>query len=190
MSSDAGEKAGAKPPPPAGCSGVDGGRSGGDRLAFDCDGLHLPLSFLLQSLLEDTNSALAKFVEDQTVNRFLPVPSRRHLKYYPTSSSSFPGLFTVPPGLASIILEKVSESRVPLTSLLFGDYALECVRGHPLAGLVAVDLRGFLRASNRRSVWQLRAIDALWFESPKVPWWPGCYGSRKSHAALPRFPPA
>ena len=34
--------------------------------------LHLPTSPLLQSLLEDTNSALSKFVEDQTVHGFLP----------------------------------------------------------------------------------------------------------------------
>ena len=52
--------------------------------------LHLPLSPLLQSLLEDTNSALSKFVEDQTVHRFRPVPGRCHQKYYRTSSS-FPG---------------------------------------------------------------------------------------------------
>ena len=69
--------------------------------------LHLPLSPLLRSLLEDTNSALAMFVEDQTVHGFLPVPGRRHRKYYRTSSSSFPGPYSVPPGLDSITLEKV-----------------------------------------------------------------------------------
>ena len=73
--------------------------------------IHLPLFPLLRSLLEDTNSALSKFVEDQTVHGFLPVPGRRHRKCYRTSSSSFPGSYTVPPGLASITLEKVSESR-------------------------------------------------------------------------------
>ena len=36
--------------------------------------LHLPLSPLLSSLLEGTNLALARFVEDQTVHGFLPVP--------------------------------------------------------------------------------------------------------------------
>ena len=71
--------------------------------------LHLPLSPLLQSLLEDTNSALAKFVEVQTVHGFLSVPCHRHWQYYRTSSSCFPGPYTVPPGLASIALEKVSE---------------------------------------------------------------------------------
>ena len=171
MSSDAGNKAGAMPPPHAGRPGVDGSRSGGDRLASDRDrsprpgpsgmgsgslsspgagpsclgygsrsspapsggvedapssgfdpidmdrdnlfryvlhlirefhslekpasvapnrcktslalvyglqsesspALHLPLSPLLRSLLGDTHSALAKFVEDQTIHGFLPV---------------------------------------------------------------------------------------------------------------------
>ena len=34
----------------------------------------LPASPLVQSLLDDTNLALAKFLEDQTVHGFLPVP--------------------------------------------------------------------------------------------------------------------
>ena len=51
--------------------------------------LHLPLSPLLGSLLEDTNSALSKFVEDQTIHGFLPISGRRHWKYYRTSSSSW-----------------------------------------------------------------------------------------------------
>ena len=79
--------------------------------------VHLPLSPLLRSLLEDTNLALSKFVEDQTVHRFLPVPGHRHRKYYRTSSSSFPGSYTVPPGLASITLDKVSESGKSSVSL-------------------------------------------------------------------------
>ena len=64
---------------------------------------------LVRSLLDDTNLALAKFLEDQTVHGFLPVPGRRHRRYYRTSSSSFPGPYTVPPGVTSITLEKVSE---------------------------------------------------------------------------------
>ena len=79
--------------------------------------LHLPLSPLLGFLLEDTNLALAKFVEDQTVHGFLPVPGCHHRRYYRTSSSSFPGPYTVPPGLASITLDKVSESRKRSISL-------------------------------------------------------------------------
>ena len=57
----------------------------------------LPASPLVRSLLDDTNLALAKFLEDQTVHSFLPVPGRRHRRYYRTSSSSFPGPYTVPP---------------------------------------------------------------------------------------------
>ena len=70
---------------------------------------HLPTSPLLQSLLDDTNLALSKFLEDQIVHDFLPVPSRRHCRYYRTSSSSFPGPYSVPPGVTSITLEKASE---------------------------------------------------------------------------------
>ena len=79
--------------------------------------LHLPLSTLLRSLLEATNSALSKFVEDQTVHGFLPVPGCRHRRYYRTSSSSFPGPYMVPPGLAFITLDKVSESQKRSVSL-------------------------------------------------------------------------
>ena len=71
----------------------------------------LPASPLVRSLLDDTNLALAKFLEDQTVHGFLPVPGRRHRRYYRTSSSSFPGPYTVPPGVASITHEKVSEAK-------------------------------------------------------------------------------
>ena len=63
--------------------------------------LHLPLSSLLQSLLDDTNSALAKFMEDQTVHGFLPIPGHRHRMYY---------TIRVLPGssLASFLLTAVS----------------------------------------------------------------------------------
>ena len=79
--------------------------------------LHLPTSPLLRSLLENTNTSLSKFVEHQTVHGFLPVPGRWHRRYYRTSSSSFPGPFSVPPGLSSIKLEHVSESRKRSVSL-------------------------------------------------------------------------
>ena len=71
----------------------------------------LPASPLVRSLLDDTNLALAKFLEDQTMHGFLPVPGCRHRRYYRTSSSSFPGPYTVPPGVTSITLEKVSEAK-------------------------------------------------------------------------------
>ena len=89
----------------------------------------LPLSPLLSTLLIDINSDLSKFMEDQTVHGFLPVPGRQQRRYYGTSTSSFPGPYTVPPGLTSITMEKASEVRKAicfsfcLTSLLFGDYA-------------------------------------------------------------------
>ena len=60
---------------------------------------NLPVSPLVRSLLDDTNLALAKFLEDQTVHGFLPVPGRRHRRNYRTSSSSFPGPYSVPPGV-------------------------------------------------------------------------------------------
>ena len=78
---------------------------------------HLPTSPLVRSLLDDTNLALSKFLEDQTVHGFLPVPSRRHRRYYRTSSSSFPGPYSVPPGVTSVTLEKASEARKRSVSL-------------------------------------------------------------------------
>ena len=78
---------------------------------------HLPTSPLMQSLLDDTNLALSKFLEDQTVHGFLPVPGRRHRRYYRTSSSSFPEPYSVPPGVTSITLEKASEARKRSVSL-------------------------------------------------------------------------
>ena len=77
----------------------------------------LPASPLLRTLLADINLALSKFLEDQTVHGFLPVPGRRHRRYYSNSSSSFPGPYTVPPGVTSITLEKVSEAKKRSVSL-------------------------------------------------------------------------
>ena len=48
---------------------------------------------------------------------FLPLPGRRHRRYYRTSSSSFLGPYTVPPGVTSITLEKASEARKRSVSL-------------------------------------------------------------------------
>ena len=77
----------------------------------------LPVSPLLSTLLLDINSDLSKFLEDQTVHEFLPVPGRRQRRYYGTSTSSFPGPYTVPPGLTSITMEKASEVRKRSVSL-------------------------------------------------------------------------
>ena len=79
--------------------------------------LHLPTSPLMRSLLDDTNLALSKFLEYQTVHGFLPVPSRRHRRYYRTSSSFFLGPYSVPPGVTSITLEKASEVKKRSVSL-------------------------------------------------------------------------
>ena len=77
----------------------------------------LPLSPLLSTLLIDINLDLSKFMEDQTVHGFLPVPSRRQRRYYGTSTSSFPGPYSVPPGMTSITMEKASEVRKRSVSL-------------------------------------------------------------------------
>ena len=77
----------------------------------------LPLSPLLSTLLLDINSDLSKFMEDQTVHRFLPVPGRRQRRYYGTSTSSFPGPYSVPPGMTSITMEKASKVRKRSVSL-------------------------------------------------------------------------
>ena len=79
---------------------------------------HLPTSPLMRSLLDDTNLALSKFLEEQTVHGFLSVPGHRHRRYYRTSSSSFLGPYSVPPGVTSISLEKASEGRKRSVSLL------------------------------------------------------------------------
>ena len=77
----------------------------------------LHASPLVRSLLDDTNLALAKFLEDHTVHGFLPVAGRRHRRYYRTSSSSFPGPYSAPPGVTSITIEKVSEAKKRSVSL-------------------------------------------------------------------------
>ena len=135
----------------------------------------LPASPLVRSLLDDTNLVLAKFVEDQTVHGFLPVPGRRHRRYYRTSSSSFPGPYTVPPGFTSITLEKVSEAKKHSVSLSTSQVSsMESM----LSGVCEVSswldwwlstCGGFPGASTRRSPCRLRTVDALWVESFGIP---------------------
>ena len=55
---------------------------------------------------------------------FLPVPGRRHRRYYHTSSSSFPVPYSVPPGVTSITLEKASEARKRSVFLLASQVSL------------------------------------------------------------------
>ena len=107
---------------------------------------HLPVSPLVRSLLDDTSLALSKFLEDETVHGFLPMPGRRHRRYCRTSSS-FPGPYSVPPGVTSITLEKAFRFLVRLTGLLDGDHAFRGLRGLVVPGLVAVNVRGFPGAS-------------------------------------------
>ena len=77
----------------------------------------LPASPLLSTLLADINLSMSKFLKDQTMHGFLPMPGRRHRRYYSTSSSSFPGPYTVPPGVTSITLERASEVKKRFVSL-------------------------------------------------------------------------
>ena len=56
----------------------------------------LPASPLLSTLLANINLALSKFLEDRTVHGFLPVPGRRHPRYYSTSPPLPPFLGRIP----------------------------------------------------------------------------------------------
>ena len=80
-------------------------------------GLMSETSPAFHPLLDDTNLALSRFLEDQTVHGFLSVPGHRHRRYYRTTSSSIPGPYSVPPGVTSITLEKASEARKRSVSL-------------------------------------------------------------------------
>ena len=136
---------------------------------------HLPTSPLLRSLLDDTNLALSKFLEDQTVHGFLPVPSWRHCRYYRTSTSSFPRPYSVPPEVTSITLEKASEVKKRSVSLSASQVSsMETM----LSGVCEVaswldwwlsTCGGFPGESTNRSSCRLREVDSLWVESPGVP---------------------
>ena len=145
---------------------------------------HLPTFPLLRSLLGDTNLALSKFLEDQTVHGFSPVPNRRHRRYYRTSSSSFPGPYSLPPGVTSITLKKASEVKKRSVSLSASQVSsMEtmlsgvCEVASWLDGLVAFHMWRFPRKSTNRRSCRLREVDSLWVESPGVPGQPGHYGS-------------
>ena len=147
--------------------------------------LHLPLSLLLSSLLEDTNLALARFVKDQTVHRFLPVPDRHHRRYYRTSSSSsFPGPYTILPGLASITLDKVSESKKCSVSL-----------SHSQASSSEIMFSSVCEVTSWLD-WWLSTCGGFWEHLPVevrgnflgVPGCPGNHGSWQSRVIAPRFP--
>ena len=73
--------------------------------------LNLPPSPLVAALVDDVNSVLAKFVEEQTPNSFIPLPLKRQRRYYRVSEPTFPGPYAVPPGLVSLTLDKMSEPK-------------------------------------------------------------------------------
>ena len=134
----------------------------------------LPASPLVRSLLDGTNLALAKFLEDQTVHGFLPMPGRCHRRYYCTSSSSFPGPYSVPPGITSITLEKGSEVKKWSVSLSASQVSsmetmLSGVSGLVVVGLVAVNLWELPRAFTGRGSCRLRTVNALWVEGLGIP---------------------
>ena len=73
--------------------------------------LHLPSSPLVGTLVDDVNSVLVRFVEEQTPNSFIPLPMKRQRRYYQTSNPTFPGPYAVPPDLVSLTLDKTSEPK-------------------------------------------------------------------------------
>ena len=82
---------------------------------------------------------------------FLSVPSRKHRRYCRTSSSSFPGPYSVTPGVTSITLEKASEVKKRSVSLSASQVSsMETMlsggmRGRLLVGLVAFHMWRFPR---------------------------------------------
>ena len=112
---------------------------------------------------------------------FLSVPSWRHRRYYRTSSSSFPGPYSVPPGVTSVTLGKASEVKkqsvgeetvwffVRFPGFFHGDHAFRGMQGRLLVELVAFHVWRFPRESTNRSLCRLRAVDSLWVESLAVP---------------------
>ena len=136
--------------------------------------LQLPLSPLLRSLLEDTNLALSKFVEDQTVHGFLlfPVIAVGGTTGLPPPLFRVP--YMVPPRLASITLDKVSESRKRSVSLPHSQVSSLEAMLSSVCGVTSwldwwLSTWRFLGAVSRRSSWHLRAVNALLVESPGVP---------------------
>ena len=73
--------------------------------------LNLPPSPLIAALVDDVNSVLAKFVEEQMPNSFIPLPLKRLRWYYRISEPTFPRPYAVPPGLVSLTLDKTSKPK-------------------------------------------------------------------------------
>ena len=106
----------------------------------------LPASPLVRSLLDDTNLALAKFLEDQTVHGFLPVPST--VPPLPLFLGRIQSHLALPRSLSrkSVRLRDVP-SLCPPHRYPRWDHAFRCVWGLFMVGVVAVDLWGFPGAS-------------------------------------------
>ena len=73
--------------------------------------LHLPLSRLVEALVDKVNSTFDKFVEEQTPSAFILWPMKRQRRYYRTSKPLFAGPYAVPPCLSSLTLDKASEPK-------------------------------------------------------------------------------
>ena len=61
--------------------------------------------------MDKANATLGGFIEEQTLNAFIPFPMKRHRRYYRTSKPLFTGPYVIPPGLGSLTVDKASESR-------------------------------------------------------------------------------
>ena len=83
----------------------------------DLSAFSLPASPLLRLLLDDTNLALAKFLEDQTCTAFCLCPVAIIEGTTVPPLPLFPGPYSVPSGVTSITLEKVSEAKKRSVSL-------------------------------------------------------------------------
>ena len=91
--------------------------------------LHLPPSELLKALVEDVNSTLDRFIEEQTPNAFIPLQMKRQRRYYHTSEPVLAVPHAVPPGLVSLTLDKSTEPNkrpvtIPLALVPFFETAL------------------------------------------------------------------
>ena len=71
--------------------------------------LHLPASQLTKALIDDVNSHMRKFGEDQMQGAFLPIPGRRSRRFYRTSEPLFPAPYQIPPGVAPLVQESSTD---------------------------------------------------------------------------------
>ena len=79
--------------------------------------LHLPPSDLLKALVDDVNSTLDRFIEEQTPDAFIPVTVKRQRRYYRTSEPVLAAPYAVPPGLVSLTLDKTTKPKKRLVTI-------------------------------------------------------------------------